>query len=223
MNIPRRYIVICEGKSDRAYLLALQSLLDGVLRPPEGWDEAPVRFIPRPEPNGVKTGYYDEVLPAFMREKKRYPSDEVLVWVDADIYIRNEIHKHIGNGDVYKRRDKNIVPDFYFSYHKFEDFLLLHYGQHIFQKWKTIMLGNGHLHNKPLSRTEYAPEFQKVLPHYTKSRLPANLVNEEGLSNLRTNCTDPDVESAELLYSEGRSFAKFLVEILDKHYPILFS
>lgn len=223
MNIPKRYIVICEGKSDRAYLLALQSLLDGVLRPPEGWNEAPVRFIPRPEPSGVKTGYYDEVVPAYQREKRRNPKDEVLVWVDSDVYIWNISRKGIGTGDAYQSRDRERIPTFHFSYHKFEDFLVLHCGQRVFQKWKSIMMGKGHIQNHPLTRTEYAPEFQKVMPHYTKAMLPANLVNEIGIANLQKNCTDPDVVLAGALYPDGVPFAKFLVGVLQEFYPSLFS
>ncbi len=222
MNIPKRFIVICEGKSDRAYLLALQSLLDGVLRPPDGWDEAPVRFIPRPEPSGVKTGYYDEVVPVYKKEREKYPNDKTLVWVDSDVYIWNVQRRGIGNGDAYRKRDKEDVPVFYFSYHKFEDFLVLHCEPRVFERWKNVMRENGHLQRRPLSWSDYAPVFQKVLPHYSKSMLPVGIVGEDGLLNLQKNLMDIEVKSAEALYPDGVPFAKFLVGILKEYYPSLF-
>ena len=222
MNVPKRYVVICEGKSERAYLLALQSLLDGVLPPPDGWDEAPVRFIPRPEPSGVKTGYYDEVVPAYRREKKVLPQGNTIVWVDSDIYIWNVPRGKGNNGDMYRSRDKQAIPAFFFSYHKFEDFLALHCAPADFRRWKELMRDNGHLLKAPLPRPEYAPEYQKVFPHYSKSKLPMDLVNETGLSNLAANCRDADVIAAKRLYPDGHSFAEFLVQTLRTCYPHVF-
>ncbi len=222
MNIPERYIVICEGKSDRAYLLALQSLLDGTLCPPEGWEEAPVRFIPRPEPSGVTTGYYDEVLPAYQKERRSNPKAKVMVWVDSDVYIWNTPRKGKGNGDAYTERDREKIPAFYFSYHKFEDYLAMHSGPAVFRKWKSSMIENGHLRIMPLSHKDYSPAYQKVFPHYSKSSLPNGIVCEKCFANLKQNCSDPDILAAKELYADGHSFAEFLVNILEKYYPTMF-
>lgn len=227
--VEKKIIIVCEGKSDFAYLNALQRFIDNDIPLPPGQDDPLLRFVPFPEPLGTCTGAYDKIIEAYRDAVEEFYPDPVEIWVDADIYIRNESLKSDPtrhNGTEYANRQSDI-PIFNFSYHNFEDFIALHCDKDTFQRWKTNVLqarqsrGNKFClphHDYPLSRNEYSPLFQKVLPHYSKRKTPFEL-SISRLANLRHNLKDPDVQSMLLHLQPGIAFGSHLLELFDDAYP----
>ena len=194
-----------------------------------GKERCLLRFIPFPELEGTCTGQYDKIVAAYRSATELFAPTSVEVWVDADIYIRNETFNsdaNKSNGTEYLNRPAD-VPIFFFSYHNFEDFVALHYDEKTFQAWKSNVLfvtsGAEELshHDSPLTRTEYAPLFQKVFPHYSKKkRMPFELSTER-LANLRRNLKDPDVQTMAQFFQPGIAFGEHLLWLFDETYPEL--
>ena len=170
----KKIIIVCEGKSDFSYLNALQRFIDNDIKLTEGHDDPLLRFVPCPEPLGTCTGTYDKIVAVYWSVVEDFAPDPVEIWVDADIYIRNEeLNSTPGkfNGTEYRNKPLDI-PEFNFSFHNFEDFIVLHADDATFLRWKEIVLSakggqneNAH-HDWPLPRSDYAPLFQRVMPRY---------------------------------------------------------
>lgn len=222
----KKVIVVCEGKSDVSYLNALQRFVENDIPLPLGEDDPLLRFVPYPELLGTCTGAYDKIVEAYYEAKEVFAPDSVEIWVDADIYIRNEALNADPtkfNGTEYQNRPKDI-PMFLFSYHNFEDFIALHCDDKTFGLWKSNVLqalgtdsGKSH-HDHPLTRAEHAPLFQKVLPHYSKRKTPFTL-SVERLANLRRHLQDPEVQDMTSFLQPGRAFGERLLQLFDKYYP----
>lgn len=222
----KKVIVVCEGKSDVAYLNALQRFVENDIPLRPGQDDPLLRFVPYPELLGTCTGAYDKIVEAYHEAVEMFAPDSVEIWVDADIYIRNEAlnaDPNKFNGTEYQSRPGDI-PVFHFSYHNFEDFIALHCDDKTFGVWKSVVL-NGHNaetgkshHDHPLSRAEHAPLFQKVLPHYSKRKTPFAL-SIAHLANLRRHLSDPDVQTMFPLLQPGSAFGEHLLQLFDECYP----
>jgi len=221
-----KVIIVCEGKSDFSYLNALQRFIENDLPLPAGQIDPPLRFVPCPDPYGTGTGYYDKIIQTYRDVVEDFAPDPVEIWVDADIYIRNESlpsdpTKH--NGDEYRNREADI-PIFHFSYHNFEDFVALHCDGAMFAKWKANVLfavskdTNQTHHDSPLSNAEYAPLFQKVVPRYSKRKMPFEM-SIAHLANLRRNLQDSDVQTMSAMLQLGIDFGKHVLQLLDAAYP----
>ena len=229
MPMEKKVIIVCEGKNDVSYLNALQRFVENDIPLPPGQIDPFLRFIPFPELEGTCTGQYDKIVVAYRSATELFAPTSVEVWVDADIYIRNEMFNsdaNKSNGTEYLNRPAD-VPIFFFSYHNFEDFVALHYDEKTFQAWKSNVLfvtsGAEELshHDSPLTRTEYAPLFQKVFPHYSKKkRMPFELSTER-LANLRRNLKDPDVQTMAQFFQPGIAFGEHLLWLFDETYPEL--
>lgn len=145
-----------------------------------------------------------------------------MVWVDADVYIHKVPRRHSDTATLYLNRPAD-VPVFYFSYHKFEDFVALHYGLEKLRQWKAIFKPEDgsvdHLHTVPLTNKEHASLYQALFPHYSKSKLPEDLISREHLANLRVVFKDPDLQKMKTLFQPGYSFAEFLIAELAAAYP----
>lgn len=222
----KKIIIVCEGKSDYSYLNALQRFIDNELPLPKGQVDTPLRFVPCPDPYGTGTGNYEKIIQIYREIVEDFAPDPVEIWVDADIYIRNEPYpsdssKH--NGDEYRNREQNI-PIFHFSYHNFEDFVALHCDAVTFAKWKANVLcavsgATKQTHRDcPMSSSEYAPHLQAVIPHYSKRKIPFSM-SIERLANLRRNLQDPDVKTMSALLQPGVEFGSHILQLFDATYP----
>ena len=223
----KKIVIVCEGKNDVSYLNALQRFVENDIPLLPGQTDPFLRFIPYPELEGACTGQYDKIVAAYSSATEIFDSTSVEVWVDADIYIRNEAFNSDPskfNGTEYLNRPSD-VPVFYFSYHNFEDFLALHYDVETFQHWKRCVLlaadesSNLPHHDSPLPRSEYAPLFQKVFPRYSKKKKVPFDFSVERLSNLKCNLKDPDVQSMSHLFQPGIVFGEHLLDLFDEMYP----
>lgn len=212
MNRTKNIVVICEGASEWAYLQRLNSFLAS-LPFPDGWLDVPVRFIGRPPKVGVGTGAYKPVERALRKEMKENQTAEKWVWVDADLYIRNEKD----SGDNYRRRPANIAP-FYFSILNFEDFLACHLDDESFKRWITVMSATGHFTN-PLCWDDYKIPYAQILPGYHKGGLPADIITLESLGNLKRHIAHIPTIKCNGLPIE-RTFAELMLNEICRWYTL---
>ena len=86
----KKIIIVCEGKNDVSYLNALQRFVENDIPLPPGQLDPFLRFVPFPELEGTCTGQYDKIVAAYNSATEIFAPTPVEIWVDADIYIRNE-------------------------------------------------------------------------------------------------------------------------------------
>lgn len=156
-NYCKIYNVICEGKSEVAYFNELSKLLreENILQP--------IRFVPKV----VGTGHYTNVYQKFKEEYKKNSKTSNIIFVDWDIYQRNE-RKNLEN---YNKKSIK-VPDFFFNHKNFEDFLALHLEEDLLNKWIDICFLNNHF-EQPMVESVYLPLFKKhIFPNYDKGDFP---------------------------------------------------
>lgn len=216
-----RILIICEGASECNYLLHLQRFLRE-LPPPKGMS-MPLVLIGLPKqrdpltlrPKGVGTGEFGKVVRAYKNELRQNRSARFLIWVDDDLYVRNDQ----ACGTHYNGKSGGI-PDFSFSVHNFEDFLALHFPDEQFASWKTEFGSTGHFQS-PLHGSEYAVHFQNILPKYKKGDLPIGFVSLDSLNNMIRHLRQlPPM--ARGCVTRVRTFAEDLTEILVHAYPDMF-
>lgn len=156
-NYCKIYNVICEGKSEVAYFNELSKLLR------EENISQPVRFVPK----SVGTGHYTNVYQKFKDEYKKNSKTSNIIFVDWDIYQRNE-RKNLEN---YNKKSIK-VPDFLFNHKNFEDFLALHLEEDLLNEWIDICNTNNHF-EQPMVESVYLPLFKKhIFPNYDKGDFP---------------------------------------------------
>lgn len=212
MNKTKNIVVICEGSSEWIYIQRLNSFLMS-LPFPDGWWNVPINFIGIPKKYGVGTGNYNNIEKEYRCAARTYPKEEKLVWVDSDLYIRNDK----GCADNYLSRP-NGIPPFCFSICNFEDFVALHLDDNRFNCWFNIMTNAGHFKN-PLHWEEYKNYFKKVVPDYIKGSLPADFVTKESLGNLHRHLLQmPSVDSCG--FKIERTFARVMIEEISNWYNI---
>ena len=212
MNVPKNIIVICEGASEATYLQRLNSFLANQPYPDE-WYDVPIRFVIKPSKEGVGTGAYKRVEQALRKEIKANPTFEKWVWVDADLYVRNDK----GARDGYLKRPQTI-PSFFFSVLNFEDFLALHLDDDKFAAWIQIMSSAGHFRT-PLHSDDYETLFKQILPHYRKAELPVDFITLESLGNLKRHLSQmPTIDNHGLPID--RTFAAAIVAEINHWYPL---
>lgn len=222
MSIAGTYIIICEGASECNYLEHLNRFL-GTLPLPKGAGPIQLRFIARPKNFDPKTGAnvgcgggdFGKVSSAYRREWRGNRTYPFGIWVDADIYVRNDKH----NQDHYHSRPGH-VPDFDFSILNFEDFIAMHYSDDVVDKWKTKFSETGHF-RYPLHWDEYKVHYNEIFPEYDKNRLPVDFLSVEKLQNLVRHLDEmPDIDYHGLRIDE--TFAGLLKRVLGTAYPELF-
>lgn len=191
----KQYIIICEGKkSEVKYLQELNRYLA------EEYCIYYKKFICKP----VGTGHFTEVIKKYSDERKLNKKANIEIWVDYDIYKRNEQK----NLDKYKKKPKGI-PDFKFNYFNFEDFLIMHFNDDVLNKWKEICKVNNHF-NEPMKSDKYLKLIQKyIFSDYDKSSLTNLFVfSNQTLENLfKHNAEQSEIKS---------DFVEFLENIIDK-------
>ncbi|MEI6342323.1 MAG: hypothetical protein WCR07_10225 [Verrucomicrobiota bacterium] len=205
-----RHIIVCEGESERAYLLRLQSFLDAQPMVDGGF-EPRLRFI-GPEHAVAKSGSFGRLKGTYHRTRaanKRAAS--IQVWTDFDLYHRNDARC----ADHYAAKPSGI-PDFLFSFHNFEDFFALHHEGDALAEW--LRLGRRHFAS-PLHSQGYLPEIERIFPGYAKGGLPAGFVSWQSLRNLKAHLhLQPNGANPHNLLGI-RSFAAFLVHEIETAYP----
>ncbi len=153
---PNQYlIIVCEGLSEYAYIQELNRTLR----------ELGVRAVLHPVCIG--SGFYAKAVAKFRQVKKDNPRDAIHIWVDYDIYARNERNCR----DEYERRPQGI-PAFLFSRQNSEDFLATHLDATRLRTWVNHCRQTRHLET-PLPTSRHIPLFRDVLfQNYKKGNLP---------------------------------------------------
>jgi len=168
-------IIICEGHSEVAYIQQLNRLLR----------ESGVQVILHPK--RVGTGLYSSVMKKYRAEKKQNPRTEIRVWVDYDLYARND-----RNCMVNYNKTKDKIP-FMFNVQNFEDFLALHLDDEKLRNWLGICKANDHF-NVPMHSDVYVPFVQQHLfSNYKKGDLPFELTLEM-VKNLFRHHTNSEIQ-----------------------------
>lgn len=185
-------IVVCEGASENAYIQELNRFLDE--------NKQPFRFIAKPS-NG---GMFSHVIRKYNEIRRDNSRTEVLIWVDWDRYCRNDN----GDKDNYDRKAKGI-PDFLFSYHNFEDFLVMHFDRSIVDEWVVSCISRDHFKN-PSHSKEYEKAFNALIKDaYIKGELPIE-INSNTLKHLREHQNDSGI-----FFTCG--FAQKFLELIDQN------
>jgi len=204
-----RYIIVCEGESEWAYLHRLQSFLnqqplaDGVFDPP--------LLLIAPKQAIAKGGKFSTLKNQYSVTRTGNKRSSIRIWADFDLYHRNDNDC----ADHYKRKSAGI-PDFLFSYHNFEDFFALHSDGDRFQEW--LRFGaNGHF-TTPLHSVGYLPEIKRIFPGYGKGALPADFISWNSLKNLKLNKAQQPRFNPHNLQGLG-CFADFLISEIERAYP----
>ena len=191
----KQYIIICEGKkSEVKYLQELNRYLA------EEYCIYYKKFVCKP----VGTGHYNEVIKKYRSERKLDKKANIEIWVDYDIYKRNEQK----NLDKYQNKP-NGIPNFKFNYFNFEDFLIMHFDDDTLNKWKEICKTNNHF-NEPMKSEKYLKLVKlNLFPDYDKSLLTTEFeINNNSLNNLfKHNSKQSELKS---------DFAEFLESVIGK-------
>ena len=209
MPVTRRYVIICEGESEWAYLQRFQSFLDRQALPEKGY-LSPFILI---NPYGAiaKSGRYGTLERKFKDYRKHNRNVSIKVWADFDLYHRNDN----SCSDQYRRKTAGI-PDFHFSFHNFEDFFALHYDGEKFAEW--LRFGADRHFNSPRHSRDYLPDFRKIFPTYAKGDLPADFVNWDSLYNLKHNRSHQPRSNPHGLQGVLK-FTDFLISEIERAYP----
>ena len=194
--------VVCEGKSERNYISALNRLLrdDGI---------ALTLHSPAPR-NEVEDGggHYTDVIKRYKEICSNNRNIRPWIWADRDLYVRNER----GCMDMYRKKPKGI-PDFLFSIQNFEDFLVLHHSTDRVHEWVELCRERNHF-DEPMLSKEYMPLLKTQFPEYKKGELPDCL-------SLLTNA---QVENALIHSLDDRipikcDFIEHLADFIMRNYP----
>lgn len=216
MHMPH-YIMVCEGRSEYAYLQRLQSFLEAQAT---DWD-VPLRFIPKiplhPDGSEQGGGFYRNVSSCYKIHRNANKNHLIQVWVDYDIYFRKSSAQERSNRASYLAKPSRI-PDFLFSFHNFEDFLALHFDDATAQRWHSAFDDTHHA-IYPLHADEYMPRFESVLSGYKKGSLDPDFISKESLLRLKKNLDMSLVAPTQ--EPHFRSFAEFLIDQIDRAFPNL--
>ena len=103
MNRRRIYIVVNEGASERTYLQSLRSFLAN--RMPLGDDFCPrLDLIPRVTNGGIGGGAFPLVRKTYRMCRQADRHTPIVIWVDADIYVRNATADERHNAEAYSKK-----------------------------------------------------------------------------------------------------------------------
>jgi len=204
-----RYIIVCEGESEWAYLQRLQSFLDQ--QPLVGGTfEPPLRLI-APQQAIAKGGSFGKLKKQYKATRKDNKKASIQVWADFDLYHRNDNHC----ADHYAQKTAGI-PDFQFSFHNFEDFFALHWNGASFQEWRDF--GNKGHFTTPLHSVGYLPEIKRIFPGYGKGDLPVDFISWDSLKNLKLNKSHQPRSNPHNCQGVG-NFADFIVGEIERTHP----
>ena len=211
-----QHIIVCEGRSEFVYLQRLQSFLDSQTG---DWN-VPLRFIPQlpigSDGSEQGGGFYNVVVKFYKAQHRSNPRSPIAVWVVDDIYVRQDSARERKNRASYLKKPDGI-PDFVFSFHNFEDFLVLHMDDTALQRWHTAF-DPAHVAH-PLHSEDYLRLYEVILPGYRKGDLSPDFITRDSLLRLKTNLASPLVPAS--ADPRFRSFAQFLIDQIDTAFPDL--
>lgn len=187
-------IVVCEGDSERNYIAAINRLLCRA--------EGTMAF--RAWPAG--SGHFSRVRQAYEDAQRKNRRQEIVIWVDEDLYVRNER----GCRDMLQAWKGSA---FRFSRMNFEDFLFLHRPD-LLGQWLQFCSERHHF-SAPMVSEEYMVGVKKLLPEYEKGDLPFD-ITPDALRAMFANLKDQTIpirnDFGELLLAEvERGTLKFIV------------
>lgn len=162
----KTYIILCEGSSEKAYIQLINRLLTK--------NNIKITFAAKE----IGTGHFSDVEKAYKKQCKENKKIDKVIWVDKDIYKRNDRN----NGIEYAGKVDNI-PDFLFTTYNFEDFLVMHLDDNIIDTWQQILNTKGHF-STPLKSSEYIPLIKDnidIFNNYEKGDIPFEIT----LDNIR--------------------------------------
>jgi hypothetical protein len=110
------------------------------------------------------------------------------------------------------------IPDFHFSFHNFEDFLMMHMEDHLIRTWRELVEPTGHF-RKPLHSRDYEPHFRKIISGYRKGDLSPDFISRESLLRLKKSVLSPTIPPPE--HPGFPSFAKFVIDEIEEAFPTL--
>lgn len=159
--------MICEGKSERAYMQELNRFLRE--------QRIPLTFKAFDAHGGNPSCIRAALRHVIMQRRGR---GRVFAMLDADIYWRD--NEHLSS------LPDNII--YLFNMWCFEDFLALHYDREMVEKWHESCVAEGHA-EEPQHGPQVAARTRNILCHgYKKGRLPRHFsVSWETLYNLISN------------------------------------
>lgn len=182
---PNNFVhVVCEGKSERNYLAALNRLFrdSGI---------GVTLVYPKPQKRGREDGggHFKVIQRAYREYVGSNRNIHPWVWVDWDVYLRNDQHCR----ELYESRAAGI-PAFLFSICNFEDFLVLHSSRERVMDWVQICSEHQHF-DLPMQAEKYMPLFKRQFPEYRKGSLPDSLVmlGNGQIANALTHSLDPGI------------------------------
>ena len=154
----RFFIIACEGESEVAYVQELNRLF------------RELEIATTLQPVCIGSGFFSNVVTAYRNTRKNNPRTPIYIWVDWDIYARND-RKCM---EAYSCK-LNGIPDFHFSRQNFEDFLATHLSEDELECWIEVCRQNGHL-QIPLHSETYVTLMENILfPSYVKGTLPFDM------------------------------------------------
>ena len=203
-----RHIFVCEGSSERTYLLRLQSFLEKL--PATNDDACPRLMFLSAERHIAGSGYFGNLKAKYALAHRENRNSSIQIWTDFDLYHRNDGK----SSELYA--NKQGLPDFLFSFHNFEDFIALHTSGDELREW--LSLGNEGYFENPAPSTEHSELIKKMVKGYKKGSLPADFVTKERLMNLKANLSFQPKSNPHRLQNIGK-FADFLIGQLERHHP----
>ncbi len=224
------YIVVNEGASEKTYLQTLRSFLANQMPLSENYCPR-LNLIPRVTNNGIGGGAFTLVRKAYETCRRMDRSTPIIIWVDADIYVRGASYQEKHNVKSYASRTS--LPDFHFSIMNFEDFLALHFDDDVFEDWYETMKTVNHF-QVPLTGKAYEPLFKPTwqrqmekmgivgrggrATRYEKGDLPLDFISPKTLMNLFRHTKDSRAQEIFRANTASPTFAEFLVSSLQSHY-----
>ena len=165
------YIVICEGKSDEAYLIELSKFFEE--------NDINVGFIPHDAGSGIRS-----IIEGFLREKLRKNGNKIskfILFLDKDIYLR----------DPSKNTPSDCFKSLYhFNTYCFEDFLVLHLEKSKVENWSSVSLPDA----DRTTKIEKLLVEKGIFLKYRKGELPPGFeFSYEMLERLIANCNDATI------------------------------
>ncbi len=129
-------IVICEGKSEMAYLQELNRLFR---------EENISLAFKVVTSNG---GNFSRIIAKYREERAKNRKQEIAIWIDKDIYCNDSNDS--------RKLERQYHTDFLFNHMNYEDFLTLHLDEKELLRWQAICEKHNHF-TKPMNSAEYCP------------------------------------------------------------------
>ncbi|GHU21360.1 hypothetical protein FACS189472_13950 [Alphaproteobacteria bacterium] len=176
--------VVCEGRSESAYLNQINRFLK----------ENSIKIIFSPV--STDGGHFNVIKKklqelGYLKKKTAYQNRELIIWVDKDVYERNEQK----NKDKYEDFiQKYPLLTFCFNRFSFEDFYILHFDAETVIKWYDLCRKKGHF-NVPIESKVCENLILGIVSNYEKGDISSEFINKDSLKNLLENNKKYEFES----------------------------